>query len=112
MQHIFNRSVYYCVHGSIVEVPIQQDQTTFSIAYGVSVATDLAAQSDWIVDHIGRVIKNRRPDNLNPIADFLKSDRKADFVCNTKEEIRSTTKLITKSVINFVNKGIHPQSID
>ncbi|ADI96387.1 hypothetical protein Ac42p149 [Acinetobacter phage Ac42] len=110
MQHIFNRSVYYCVRGSIVEVPLQQDQTFVSTNYSVSVGTDLAAQSDWVVDYTGKVIKNRRPDKLSDIADFLKGSREPDFICNTLEEMQNTTKLITKVVVNFTNKGIQPNS--
>lgn len=112
MLNLFNKSVYCCVRGSIIEVPLS-DKITLEKALScdtgnTSVTYRIEAQSDWIVDYTGNVIKNRRPERLNDIINFLNTGRKADFVCTNQQEIQNTVSLIVKCVTNYYNKGIKP----
>lgn len=102
---IFNRSIYFNIRGTIIELPMNsipkrcgkliKEPTENSSTY------ELLKQSEWCVDYKGTVFKTRRDAYIECIKKFLNSNRESDIVATDCNEAVKYSKLVRECIQKY-----------
>lgn len=101
-RNIFAQSMYYNVHGSIIEIPMSLIHSDGNSISEFMQMNEVSKCSDWVVDYTGKIYKNRYQDlTVVEITEFLNSDRKKTVYANTLQEAFDIASAIVEVVVNY-----------
>lgn len=101
-RNIFAQSMYYNVHGTIIEIPMSLINSDGNSISKFMQMNEVSKYSDWIVDYTGKIYKNRYQDlTVVEITEFLNSDRKKTVYANTMQEAFDIASAIVEAVVNY-----------
>lgn len=101
-RNIFAQSMYYNVHGTIIEIPMSLINSDGNSISKFMQMNEVSKYSDWIVDYTGKIYKNRYQDlTVVEITEFLNSDRNKTVYANTMQEAFDIASAIVEAVVNY-----------